>query len=913
MIRVLARRKSGLKIVHINAQSLNNKMDEFRYNFSLSGVDIICVSETWFHPNIQDSIYDVPGYNLFRADRRTNGGGACIYIRKGIKCKVKYKSDPNSVIEYIFLDVFTGNGDKLLVGCVYRPNKHALIDDLVSLLESTAMTYNDIFISGDLNSNLLLETDLTEMFLSFGLYPINSTIPSHFLQSCNTLLDVFFVSQMSKVLLYDQLSAPMFSKHDLIFATYDTAVNVENETVTYRNFNNIDYDMLNDLVDNIEWDLLFNIESVDDQTNFIQNNINYIYNICVPLTTRRIKYNQPPWFGKEIRRAITNRDNAYKRWKRFKTTELHELYKSARRHVVQLITTAKSVYYQCKFKTAIDSKSKWKVIREIGIGKSGSSITDDIDVDNLNAYFVENSISSVRTNPYLEYCNAKNENEFSFSCIGQHEVLKSILKIKSNATGIDELHPKFLKLILLKILPYLTYMFNSILTKSIFPTAWKAAKIIPVPKPNKDFRPIAILPFLSKALENIMYSQMNEYIKENELLSHKQSGFRQNRSCITALTDVVENIRSKMDENMASLLVLLDHSKAFDTVNHDILLTKLDKFFNFSNTACKLIGSYIANRIQSVLFNKIMSSALNVDKGVPQGSILGPLLFCIYINDLPEVLCHSNIQMYADDVQIYTSAHMDNIQCCVDNLNADLESINIWACNNGLCINPTKSKCIPISKRSLLQNNNFSLKINNSIIEVVKSSKNLGLIFNDELTWTNHINATSGKVYGMLRNLWAVQTSTPLEIRMLLAKTYLIPTLLYGSEIFENCNHSDLQKLKVTYNNIARYVFDKKRNDRISEYSHQLFNITFANYLRYKSLSFLHKIIYTGEPKRLFEKLQFARSNRGRKIIQIRFKTGRSERQFLIPTVRFWNTLPSHFQVISNAHHFKRELLKFFN
>lgn len=153
MIRVLAKQKFEIEIVHVSAQSLNNKMDEFRYTFSSSGVDIICVTETWFKPIIQDSIYDLAGYNLFRADRETNGGGACIYIRKGIKCNVNFKSNSNSVIEFIFLDIFTSKDDKILVGCVYRPNKYVPINDLVTLMENITITYNDIILAGDLNSN----------------------------------------------------------------------------------------------------------------------------------------------------------------------------------------------------------------------------------------------------------------------------------------------------------------------------------------------------------------------------------------------------------------------------------------------------------------------------------------------------------------------------------------------------------------------------------------------------------------------------------------------------------------------------------------------------------------------------------------------------------------------------------------
>lgn len=314
---------------------------------------------------------------------------------------------------------------------------------------------------------------------------------------------------------------------------------------------------------------------------------------------------------------------------------------------------------------------------------------------------------------------------------------------------------------------------------------------------------------------------------------------------------------------MISFLILLDHSKAFDSVVHTTLLTKLDKLFSFSNTACGLIASYIGNRTQTVFLGSNRSEPLVNSRGVPQGSILGPLLFCIYINDLPDVLRYCKVHMYADDVQLYTSANVTDLNMCIRVINEDLNSINIWASNNGLCLNPSKSKCIYFSRRKTVLPTDITLQFNNARIEFVRTTVNLGITFNGQLTWSNHINVSVGKVYGMLRNLWAVKATTPFEIRMLLAKSYLIPVLLYGCELYQNCDSNDYQRLKVTYNNIARYIFNRKRNDRISSYSYQIYNMTFENVLKFKSILFFHKIIYTQEPNYLFEGIQFGRTRRG--------------------------------------------------
>lgn len=463
------------------------------------------------------------------------------------------------------------------------------------------------------------------------------------------------------------------------------------------------------------------------------------------------------------------------------------------------------------------------------------------------------------------------------------------------------------------VLPYLTYIINTIITKSDFPKNWKYAKIIPIPKSNNDFRPVAILPYLSKVCEKLLHQQMNKYLHDNTLLTDRQSGFRNRHSCVTALIDVSEDIRESIDDGDICFLVLLDHSKAFDTVDHNILCTKLLTMFNFSSSSTNLISSYLSGHYQSVFSNNQNSRALPVIKGVPQGSILGPLLFSIYINDLVKHLSYCRIHLYADDVQIYINSKIDKITTCVDKLNADLANVHTWATANGLCINPSKSKCLIITRKSVNLITEPTVSINNQPIQVVNSTKNLGIIFNNTLSWSDHINAAAGKTYSMIRTLWTTQYLTPLNIRILLAKTYLIPSLLYGCEVFANLDSTTKKKLTVTYNSILRYVFNLRKYDHISAFEKRLFGVNIIDLLEIRTLLLFHKILFTCEPKYLFNRLVPTRSRRYNDMIQIRYRTSFSEHHFYIFAIRLWNELPPNLQFISNALQFKKEIFKHYN
>lgn len=934
MVKILANQREGINICHINAQSLKNKIDEFRYIFENSGIEFICISETWFHSDVTDFSISLNEYTVCRVDRNGHGGVA-IYIKKGIQFRVLCKSDDTeddqdddgdnldddseehniqeqNLVEYLFLEV-NSEGRKLLLGCVYRPNKNIPMGRFITKLMRLSASFDEVIIAGDFNSNIMVECNFINNMAQLGLFSPNTNMPTHYTATNNTLLDLFFVSNESNVLLYDQLSASCFSKHDLIFMSYNFQLIIPEHIIKFRDLKNINYEILEEEFFKIDWNVLYNMISVDDQLSFLEYNVQSLFNQTVPLKIKTISYKKKPWFGPSIKDAINQRDFAYSRWKRFKTTQLHEEYRIARRETNKLIKKSKSDFYAVKFSNAIGSKKTWQTIREIGIGKSVNQEPCSIDASIINEKFLNIPMIEADRNYYQSLNDDMVFDKFAFIGVNQCDVLSSIMSIKSNAVGVDGIHPTFIKVLLPQLLPFITFIFNKILTSSCYPLKWKIAKVIPLPKSRSEYRPIAILPFLSKVFERLIHNQITHYLDTNNLLTDRQSGFRKKHSCITALVDVAEEIRKEVDTGKVTFLVLLDHSKAFDTVDHNLLCYKLEKMFNFSHSATKLMSSYLSNRHQYVETTTTHSSPLPVTRGVPQGSIVGPLLFSLYSNDLPKILKNCKLRMYADDVQLYISCRTNSIEQCSRTLNEELNGIYLWATANGLELNPKKSKCIVIKKKTCAINTIPDICLNNQSIEIVNSAKNLGINFNNSLTWSDHINYANGRTFSMLRTLWQTQHCTPLKIRALLAKTYLVPILIYGCELFASCDTRSRRKLNVMFNNIVRYVYGLKKYDRVSQFASQLYGINFDNLLKIRVLIFLHKIIYTNQPEYLYERLDILRSNRCKRLRSFKHVCKFSEWQFYIYAIPLWNSIPHSSQLISNALKFKKNIIEFFS
>lgn len=918
LLNTLCKSTNGLHICHINAQSLVNKFDEFKMIFEDSLIDIVCVSETWFNPNLNSNLFSLKGFKKpYRADRiRTTGGGVAIFVKNYIRsCHVKC-SDGTDSCDYYFIDIFEGD-NKCSVGTIYMPPRMASSRMITPIVEEMCSRVPNLFICGDLNINLFqpssncFKTSINSLGLSF----INNTEPTHFFPNCApSLIDVFLTSDENFVKCYSQLSVPVFSYHDLIFSTLDLNFDKKSQhSFQYRDFRNINLENLFNECMSMDFHSMYTTSNVNYQIEYFTSVIKDLFNKHVTLKTFNMKSRSCPWLSADILNAIKARDVSYRRWRRFGCPEMLLDFKRLRNSVTNLIKIAKYRFYNNKFNSDRSSKFFWKEVKNIGLRKDVQSCDDNIDLEGLNVKF------STSQTQFCEMSSRRAENDttnaFSVSAVDDYQVGKAIFSIKSKCTGLDNIHPDFIKILLPFLLSHITHIFNTIIMTSTYPILWKTSKIIPILKQGKkkEYRPIAILSFLSKVFESLISNQIKYYIKDKQLLNPLQSGFRSGHSCVSALLNVSDDIRHALDNKFTTVITLLDFSKAFDCVNHNLLCDKLTTLFSFSDTTKKLIYSYLTNRMQAVSCNGRMSSFLPVNNGVPQGSILGPLLFSLFINDLPSVLSYCQFHIYADDVQLYISFPEIMLRDAISKMNIDLQAIYDWSTRNGLKLNPEKTKALPISINKPNPDNFPPVMLNNCIIEYVAQVRNLGLVFNNRLTWNNHVDTVVSKIYASLRGLSVTKSVLPTHIKLKLVKALVLPIITYGCELFADLDSQSAHKLKVAFNAIARFVFNLRRFDHVSFQARQLFNCDLVAFFKYRCCILLFKLIVKKTPSYLCDRLNFCVSSRSILLRSSTFTCLTSRRQFFVHAVRLWNNLPSHMRSRIESRKFQAICFEYFS
>lgn len=950
--------EKGLIFAHLNTRSMRKKMDDIKLLIKNECIDVFTISESWLDANVSDAEINIPGYTLFRRDRHLgydygndNGsGGTVCYVKDHINAT--HRTDLNDdAIEALWVELKPSHIKPILVCTFYRPpdmtvNYFKRFDEIVQ-----GINVDDIVILGDFNLDCLTENTykkVDEFCVNNQLVQIIDE-PTRVTETTSTLIDLICVSKPEEV-VSSKVVYSAISDHYLVkFCKRHKKVNKSPKTSTdrcYKNFDEIEF--INDLA-NVDWSDVM----VSDDPNVAWDTWKDIFLKCcnkhAPHRTRRVKGYLPPWITPEYKELAHERDYLKRKAQLSNNPPDWKRAKEMRNKVNMLNRSLKKEYFHNVVKTnANNTRKLWKTLREHGglgtknstpVSLSNDSMDNAKYVNQMNDHFctvghsVCSNVSDNDDNSDQHSCSVNEDvnidvptgSNFKFHNVTNEYVFKQLRSISSNkATGLDDIPAKLLKLAAPYVSFALTHVCNLSLGKGIVPNEWKEARVTPIHKGgSKDdlnnFRPISVLPVISKIIERFVHDKLYSYLQYHNILSNVQSGFRPHHSTQTTLLDVTDNILKSMDNKKATAIVFLDLRKAFDSVNHDILLKKL-KHVGVNDIEFKWFDSYLRGRKQSTIFNGVSSDKKSIDIGVPQGSILGPLLFCIFVNDLPATLsCKTTL--YADDTALMYSCNNVNEMCNM--LNENLSKVDSWLKENKLSLNVSKTKYMVCGTKHCIDRfNNMEVKIRNTVIERVESIKYLGVYIDEQLTWDINVTNICKKVSQRIGLISRLRKSVPLNVTKLLATSLVIPYFDYCNLVWYNCLQCSKSKMQVLFNRLARVLLNEGQRAHVSDMFDKLGWMTLDVRSNVNIACMVYKCLKGHAPSYLNVNFSHVsnyhayntKSNVGGCLKQYRAKTQSGQRTFHHRGVAAFNQLPANLRLSnSNSNVFKRKVCEFYS
>ena len=449
------------------------------------------------------------------------------------------------------------------------------------------------------------------------------------------------------------------------------------------------------------------------------------------------------------------------------------------------------------------------------------------------------------------------------------------------------------------------------------PTIWKIARVTALHKGGanilNNFRPISILPILSKVLERVAFNQLYYYLNSNGLINVYQSGFRPLHSTETALLNTTDDWLGEFDKGNVVIAVMLDLKGAFDTIDHEILTNKL-YYYGLDEKSVKWFKSYLEGRTQTTCISGNSSQFRPVTCGIPQGSILGPLLFIVHINDLPSVLKHCKVSMYADDTMLYCSGK-DPRELC-RKINEDLEHVRIWLLRNKLHLNMKKTEYITFGSKQRLEkmdDNDFDIQINSTLVRRVRECKHLGVLLDENLTWQNHINTLQKKIRGGLFMLKSIRNIVNKNVLLTVYNSIIMSHLNYCDVVWGNCGVTNQKVLQKVQNRAARIINNAEWNSSATENLSKLNWLTLDKKRKENIAVMMHKILSGRAPDYLIEKFSFREHGHNTRSGSLhlnipRPKTEALKRSFVYRGASSWNSLSHEQQQCTSLSRFKRIL-----
>ena len=672
---------------------------------------------------------------------------------------------------------------------------------------------------------------------------------------------------------------PGISDHCLIYMTYTLKrPKFHPKKITRRDFKDFNKEAFIRDMELAPWGNILTLDEngvelgINEKVTVVENIYKEYMDKHAPLKEFIIKRPiKASWMNHEILDLMDQRDKYKNMFNRFKDDYFLNRYKELKNEVNHKIRRAKIQEFNETINSKIHDSRKFhsalKKHNVVSTKKSDDTLCP-FSPDLMNDTFCESHNAVVNLDKIARTINTINSKprrggRFCFHETSEREVIDTVNALKSNACGVDGISAFFIKLSIHQSATAITKIINWSLCNSVFPERWKQALVMPIPKINNpmlpsDYRPISLLSVLSKIIEKIAAKQMVAYLSQHMLFDINQSAYRKNHGCQTALLKITDDLYQALDKGEIAIQVLLDYSKAFNCANHDIMLAKL-KALGFSNGALSWINSYLSGRSQRVKTHNGFSNWKNLANGVPQGSILGPLLFTILLNDMHQFLSNCKLHLYADDSQIYITGTINEILELISKVNSDLLNIFKFSEANNLSLNIGKCKYIIIgSNPNLKLVDNINLPIVHIAGRALKREYevyDLGVLLDDKLTWESHYDKTISSAYGKLRSAYLAKNFLNRKSKIAVVEYYVLSQLNYCNIIMQNLSQGIKSKIQKLQNACTRFIFGLRKYDHISQHFKQLNVLNMENRRILHSATLMHKITSGKAPSYLCNKI----------------------------------------------------------
>ena len=944
---------NSLSFINANVRSLVKNFDTFKiflFNLKYSFSFLAC-TENWLKKK-NVSLYNIDGYiHEYNLRHKRQGGGVSLFIKNTISYTVRsditLSESYNCLAIEVFKEYFNTNKNVIII-VIYRPPSTQIKnfnDEFQHILEKITNENKLACILGDYNVNTFIDddpnnkdvTEFSNLFLINGFIKL-ITKPTRIYKNKRSLLDNIYTnlpvhidSCQHGIIISD------FSDHFAVFAIFSKTYSLPlHKYRKHRNFNDKNIHRFKIISNNKSWSDIYNTNSAQNCYAIFHSYIQNLFNDCFPEKEVKIKYeNKHDWLTNAILNSIKHKNSLYYKCKKNPSPENVNCYKKYKNQLTSTLRHAERKFYSDQLQlNKYDLKETWRVMKNIiGARKSydkpviimhnEEKIIDSTKIAHIfNDYFTNVGSDLAKhiqsnINP-LSYINTTLYS-ISIPQFTEGEILNVIKSLKNSSAGYDFWPTKVGKKLAPSFLKPLTYIINKSFTEGVFPDELKIGKIIPIFKSGSclevnNYRPITVLSFFSKIFEKVAYIHLINFINKHNLLYKYQFGFRREHSTSHALITLVNEITKALDEGNLMAGVFIDLKKAFDTVNHSILLRKLYAY-GIRGSMHDWLKSYLTNRMQYTHFQKNNSTKKRLVSGVPQGSILGPLLFIIYVNDLHRALSDSYCIIFADDTNVFIKHK--NYATMMDCLNNDLYNIAQWLKANKLILNIKKTHYMLFHRSRIKNIHSKQLSIDNIIINKVTNTKFLGVILDQTLSWSYHANYIQGKLSKGAAIIYKARKNLPKSSLITLYNSFVFPYLIYCVEVWGNASNFILDPIyKIQKRVIRTITYSPYRSSTDILFSK--LNILPLNILVMHRIGiFMHKIYLKLSPKciiNMFTCNSEIHNHNTRQRYHLHIKKSNHEyvyRSFIYQGVYIWNLIIDNIEFNVSIPKFKHVLKKF--